>query len=116
MTMEMLDTQIETKITEDGKAQVRMLFSVGMVADLKFEAACRDFAAAERAFNEHAAKMKTENAPDVCRWFDLLEERYLSEKRVWTMFCGEHRDLRTGLLYLQFRAMLLEGRPLRANA
>ena len=75
----------------------------------EFEDACRDFVAAEKAFNACSQD-------DVCRWFDLLEERYLCEKRLWQMFIGGDRSLRTGHMYLAFREMLCTGKPLRVDA
>lgn len=114
--MEMLDTLIETKIEADGKAQVKTLFDESAAAEMDFADACRDFVAAEKAFCKLNAVVRTDSAKDVCLWFDLLEERYLTEKRMWKLFIGGDRSRRTGRLYLEFREALLAGKSLRADA
>jgi hypothetical protein len=114
--MEMLDTVVETRFTEDGKAQVRTLYDESDAAALNFALACEEFIRAEKAFCKLNAVVRTDSAADVCEWFDLLEARYETEKRVWTLFVGGDRSRRTGRLYLQFREALLAGRSLRADA
>ena len=85
------------------------------LADQEFDQACEAFIAAEQAFNKVAMQKDKPNF-DVCLWFDLLEVRYQAEKRLWTLFCAGDRSLVTGQLYLQFRDMLFNRVPLKANA
>ena len=104
----------------DEVVKTRMVNGRPMVSDEQtlrdqdFAQACRDFVAAEFRFNECAKKREQPNF-DVCLWFDLLEERYLCEKKVWTIFTAGDRSRYTGLMYLEFRAALFAGGKLRAN-
>ena len=83
----------------------------------EFQIACDAFYAAEKAFCKINLSVRLDVSADVCAWFDALEERYLTEKRVWQMFtAGDHLNPRTGRLYLQFREALLHGKSLRADA
>jgi hypothetical protein len=69
----------------------------------------------DASVNECAKKREQPNF-DVGLWFDLLEERYQCEKKVWTIFAAGDRSRYTGLMYLEFRAALFAGGKLRANA
>jgi hypothetical protein len=82
----------------------------------EFSEACDALIVAERKFNKLDATVRTDSSADVCKWFDLLEQRYLAEKRVWELFCAGERSRRMGMLYLRFRESLFTGLPLRADA
>jgi hypothetical protein len=86
------------------------------VAELDFNDACEAFVAAEKAFCKANATVRVDVSADVCRWWDLLEARYKTEKKVWQLFIGGDRSPRTGRMYLQFRETLLSGRSTRADA
>jgi hypothetical protein len=82
----------------------------------EFSEACDALVKAERKFNRLDATVRTDSSSDVCKWFDALEERYQTEKRVWEMFTAGERSRRMGMLYLRFRESLFTGLPLRADA
>ena len=82
----------------------------------EFSEACDSLVKAERRFNRLDATVRTDSSADVCKWFDLLEQRYLAEKRVWELFCAGERSRRMGMLYLKFRESLFTGLSLRADA
>ena len=82
----------------------------------EFSDACDVLIVAERKFNKLDATVRTDSSADVCKWFDLLEQRYLAEKRVWELFCAGERTRAMGKLYLKFRESLFTGLPLRADA
>jgi hypothetical protein len=82
----------------------------------EFSEACDTLVMAERKFNKLDAAVRTDSSADVCKWFDLLEERYQAEKRVWELFTAGERSRRMGMLYLRFRESLFTGHPLRADA
>jgi hypothetical protein len=88
------------------------------IAELDFKEACRAFVAAEKAFCKANATVRVDSSADVCRWWDLLEARYETEKRVWQLFIGGDRSPRSGRMYLQFRETLLTpgGKSSRADA
>ncbi len=82
----------------------------------EFSEACDALVVAEKKFNKLDATVRTDSSADVCRWFDALEERYQTEKRVWEMFTAGERSRRMGMLYLRFRESLFAGLPLRTDA
>jgi hypothetical protein len=115
--MEMFDELVETKISGDGKVTVkRYVTDEQQIAELDFKGACEAFVAAEKAFCKANATVRVDSSADVCRWWDLLEARYETEKRLWQLFIGGDRSLRSGRMYLQFRETLLAGKSSRADA
>jgi hypothetical protein len=114
--MEMFDEVIETTIKPDGTAEVKPLVTEEVAAEMEFAQACEAFVAAEKAFCKANATVRVDSSADVCRWWDLLEARYETEKRVWQLFIGGDRSPRSGRMYLQFRETLLSGRSTRADA
>ena len=54
----------------------------------------------------------------LCQWFDALERRYQADKKLWLMFVGADRSVRSNCLYNSFRRHLLrrDGTKLRADA
>ena len=109
---EVVNSMFEETRTVNGRP---MISDEQTLADQEFDQACEAFIAAEQAFNKVALQKDKPNF-DVCLWFDLLEVRYQAEKRLWTLFCAGDRSLVTGHLYLQFRDMLFNRVPLKANA
>ena len=83
-----------------------------------FDDAREAFVRAEREWEKPDAIAKRPGArpTDVCKWFDALEVRYQTEKRVWLLFTAGDRSLRSGMMYLQLRDALLSKKVLRADA
>jgi hypothetical protein len=98
---------------ENGK---RWISDEQTLAEMEFSEACDALVMAERKFNNLDATVRTDSSADVCRWFDALEERYQTEKRVWELFTAGERSRRMGMLYLRFRESLFSGLPLRTDA
>ena len=75
------------------------------------------FLTAERRFeklNSHPDKVTD---PKVnLAWWDCLEQVYEHEKVVWRLFVGSQPTPEQNKLYAKFRAMLLKGSKLEANA
>jgi predicted CopG family antitoxin len=100
--------------------------SIGLLDEVKvvrvkdekdeFSDACKALVKAERKFNRLDLVIRLDSSADVCKWFDLLEERFKAEKRVWELFTGGVRNHQMGLLYLKFRDSLFSGLPLREDA
>ena len=92
--------------------------------EMQFAEACEELVAAEREFAEWDAKVTKKWAhPDadpanLCQWFDALERRYQADKRLWLLFVGADRSVRSNCLYNSFRRHLLrnDGTKLRADA
>jgi hypothetical protein len=123
--MEMFDELVKTKISGDGKVTVkRHVTDAETLAEMEFALACEELVAAEREFAEWDAKTTKKWAhPDadpahLCHWFDSLERRYQADKKLWLMFVGADRSVRSNCLYNSFRRHLLrgDGTKLRANA
>jgi hypothetical protein len=117
--MDMFDGTIETHVEPDGSAKSKRLISdEETIRQMDFDDACESFVRAEREWEKQDAIAKRPGArpTDVCKWFDALEERYQTEKRVWLLFTAGDRSLRSGMIYLQFREALLSNKVLRADA
>jgi hypothetical protein len=117
--MGMFDEALETHVEPDGKAKFKRLISdEETIRQMDFNYACEAFVRAEREWEKQDAIAKRPGAhpTDVCKWFDALEGRYQTEKRVWILFTAGDRSLRSGMMYLQFRDALLSTKALRADA
>ena len=120
--MEMFDEQIETKIASDGTVTVKLVSDEETIREMELQEACEELVEAEREFAEWDAKAGKRWAhPDsdpasLCQWFDSLERRHRADKRLWELFVGADRSVRSNCLYNSFRRMLLSGGKLRANA
>jgi len=92
--------------------------------EVQFQEACEELVEVEREFAEWDTKATKRWAhPDadpahLCQWFDALERRYRADKRLWELFVGADRSVRSNCLYNSFRRLLLrgDGTKLRANA
>ena len=121
--MEMFDELAETKISGDGKVTAkRYVTDEETIREMEFQEACEELVEAEREFAEWDAKAGKRWAhPDsdpasLCQWFDSLERRYRADKRLWELFVGADRSVRSNSLYNSLRRLLLRGGKLRANA
>ena len=114
--MEMFDTLVETKIAADGTAQVRTMYEEGDQSEAMREA-CHAFVCAERRFRKLDENPACVTVPALnLQWWDALESMYLCDKTVWRLFVGPTPDLRSNMLYAKFRALLLKGKSLKADA
>jgi hypothetical protein len=52
----------------------------------------------------------------VLEWWDSLEVLYRTDKTVWRLFVGPQPDPASNRMYAKFRALLLEGKSLKADA
>jgi len=116
--MEMFDTIIQTTIKPDGKAQVRTLFDEGDVAAMEFAEACDEYVRAAKKFErlDRIAKAQQGIPDNLCEWFDSLEAQYVADRRLWLLFVGKDRSVRSNRMYLDFRWALLTGDRTRAGA
>jgi hypothetical protein len=84
--------------------------------EMEFSEACEALVKADRKFRKLDVMVKLNPWTDAGAWFDALEERYKTEKRVWEIFTAGDRSRQMGRLYLKFRKSLFTGLPLRADA
>jgi hypothetical protein len=87
------------------------------LADMEFASACDAMVEAEKRFQRVAERArKQEGVPDnMVEWFDALESRYLTDKRLWELFTGSDRSVCSNKMYNEFRLTLLRGESTRAN-
>jgi hypothetical protein len=45
-----------------------------------------------------------------------LEVRYQADKRLWLLFIGKDRSVRSNRMYVEFSRSLLSGKSIRADA
>lgn len=109
----MFDEVIEVKMV-NGKPYIS---DEQTIAEMEFQSACDAMVEAERRFlrvAEQARKQK--GVPDnMVEWFDALESRYLTDKRLWELFTGSDRSVRSNKMYNEFRLTLLRGGSTRAD-
>ena len=83
----------------------------------RMEEACGMFLTAERRFQKLDAHPDKVTNPAVnLAWWDALESVFQREKVVQRLFVGPQPTLEQNKLYARFRAMLLKGKSLKANA
>jgi hypothetical protein len=123
-----LDAKIAKLFDEDTTPKVEMVNGKPRISDeqtlreMQFAEACEELVAAEGEFAEWDAKATQKWAhPDadpanLCHWFDSLERRYRADKRLWELFTGGDRSVRSNCLYNSFRRLLLSSGKTRANA
>jgi len=49
-------------------------------------------------------------------WFDALESRYLTDKKVWQLFTAGDRSVRSNKVYNEYRLTLLRGETTKPDA
>lgn len=114
----MFDELVTTKISRDGQVTVkRYVTDEETLHTIEFQEACEEFVIAEKKWAKIEARADrrwanpASDPRDLCDWFDALERRYKAEKKLWTLFVGKDRSVRSNRLYLDFRrALLTEGR------
>jgi hypothetical protein len=82
----------------------------------EFRRACDQFVRAQRRFNRIDLHVRTDNATDAGEWFGALKQKYVTEERLWELFCAGFETTQMSRLYLEFRDCLLSGRSLKADA
>jgi hypothetical protein len=130
-TEDELDAQVAKIFDEATTNKIEMVNGKRYISDeetlreMQFAEACEELVAAEREFAEWDAKPGKQRwaHPDadpanLCQWFDALERRYQADKKLWLMFVGADRSVRSNCLYNSFRRHLLrrDGTKLRADA
>jgi hypothetical protein len=119
MLMDTFDEFVETTVEPSSKAtSKRYISDEETIRQMDFDEACEAFIRAEKewAKQDTIAKRPGAHPTDVCKWFDALEERYRTEKRVWQLFTAGDRSLRSGMMYLQFREALISGKASKVDA
>jgi hypothetical protein len=103
-----MDSMLD-EITEhapDGKAVERN----------EFQKACEAFIVAHRRFAKLDLAVRTDASTCADGWFAALKQKYLTEERVWELFCSGFESTQMTRLYLDFRGCLLRRESLRPNA
>jgi len=120
-TEDELDAQIATMFDE--VIEVKMVSGKPYISDeqtiaeMEFKSACDAMVEAEKRFQRVAEQARKEKrVPDnMVEWFDALESRYLTDKRLWELFTGSDRSVRSNKMYNEFRLTLLTGERTRAS-
>ena len=129
-TEDELDAQIaklfdlDTENAPDAKVKKRLISDEETIAQMereeearKMEEACGMFLSAERRFQKLDAHPDKVTDPRVnLAWWDALDSVYEREKVVQRLFVGPQPTLEQNKLYARFRALLLKGKSLKANA
>lgn len=88
------------------------------IAEMEFQSACDAMVEAEKKFQRVAEQArKQKGVPNnMVEWFDALESRFLTDKRLWELFTGSDRSVRSNKMYNEFRLTLLTAERTRASA
>ena len=82
----------------------------------EFQQACDDFVKAEKRFCKLNLSVRLDTSANADGWFAALKQRYVTEERVWELFCSGFETVQMTRLYLSFRDHLLRGDSLKPNA
>ena len=82
----------------------------------EFQRACDAFVVADKKFCKINLTVRLHKSADADGWFAALKQRYVTEERVWELFCSGFETVRMTRLYLSFRDHLLRGESLKPNA
>jgi hypothetical protein len=129
-TEDELDAEIAKLFDDDTTPKVEMVNGKPRISDAatlaqmereeaarRMEEACGMFLTIERRFQKLSALPDVVSDPKVnVAWWEALEHVYEREKVVWRLFVGSQPSPEQNKLYAQFRAMLLKGSGLKANA
>ncbi|MFY9529185.1 MAG: hypothetical protein WAR24_09755 [Candidatus Acidiferrales bacterium] len=95
----------------------RFISDAETIAEMDFSDLCTAFVKAERRFrnlDEHP-DVVTDPKLNVC-WWNAMEAPYVCDKALWEMFIGKDRSVKSNRMYNEFRAKLIAGKSLRADA
>ena len=109
------DVKATTVKTVNGKPYVS---DEQTIAEMDFAAACEAMIEAESRFQrlERHARAQKGVPQDMVEWFDALESRYLTDKKLWQLFTSGDRSVRSNKLYNEYRLILLRGETSKADA
>jgi hypothetical protein len=82
----------------------------------EFQRACDEFVKAEKRFCKLNLSVRMDMSANADGWFAALKQRYVTEERVWELFCSGFETVQMTRLYLSFRDHLLGGESLKPNA
>ena len=82
----------------------------------EFQRACDQFVYAHRRFGRIDIHVRTDNATDAGEWFGALKQKFVTEERLWELFCSGFESTQMAKLYLEFRGCLLRGETLKPKA
>ncbi|MGH9680915.1 MAG: hypothetical protein ACRD4Y_13280, partial [Candidatus Acidiferrales bacterium] len=80
-----------------------------------FQIACEDMVHATRKFAKLDLRVHVDKNADATQWFFWLGQRFLTEKRVWEMFCEGFESDKMIKLYLEFRHCLFRNQTMKTN-
>lgn len=117
-TEDELDEEIVTTIKSNGTVeQKRHITDEETIAEMDFEEAQAAFLVAEKKFRHLSEHPNVVTDPKInCRWWCALEELYQRDKKLWLLFVGQDRSVRSNMMYNDYKERLVKGRYTKANA
>ena len=87
------------------------------IAAMDFEEAQAAFIVAEKKFRHLSEHPNVVSDSKInYRWWCALEELYESEKKLWLLFVGQDRSVRSNVMFNDYRNRLVMGRHTKVNA
>src|SRR5215475_11196812 len=104
------DELFNSMLDDMGGAAVKTVNGKPFVSDeqalleIDFAAACEAMVEAEKRFQrlDRAARAQKGVPENLVEWFDALESRYLTDKKLWKLFTGNDRSPRSNRMYNEF--------------
>ena len=117
-TEDELDAEIVTTVKpNDAVEQKRHITDEETIAAMDFEEAQAAFLVAEKKFRHLSELPNLVSDPKInCRWWCALEELYQCDKKLWLLFVGQDRSVRSNVMYNDYRDRLVKCRHTKANA
>jgi hypothetical protein len=116
------DEIIETMFDEVKTVSVQTVNGKRYISDeetlreMEFAEACEAMVSAEREWKKLEIACKADPKADVCAYFDALETRYQTDKKLWELFTAGDRSVCSNKMYNEYRLILLRGETTKADA
>lgn len=113
-----LNEEIVTTIKPDGTVEPkRHIKDEETIAAMDFEEAQAAFLVAEKKFRHLSEHPNVVSNPKInCRWWCALEELYQCDKKLWLLFVGQDRSVRSNVMYNDYKNRLVMCRHTNVNA
>lgn len=87
------------------------------IAEMDFEEAQAAFLTAEKNFRHLSEHPNVVSDPKTnYRWWCALEELYECDKKLWLLFVGQDRSVRSNVMYNDYKNRLVKGWYTKVNA
>lgn len=111
--MNMFDEEIATTIREDGTAEQKRWLTEDVLQSEEMAEVQAAFLVAEKKFRtlDSDPEVVTDKLKNL-QWWNALEALYVADRRLWQLFTGEDRSVKSNQMYNAYRERLIWGKRL----